>query len=192
MIAVLGIYGSPRKGGNSDVLLDTALKGAKENGADVVKVYARDLEISGCRGCDGCAKTGSCVIHDDMELVYGLIDKADAIILSSPIYFYGLTSQMKALIDRGQALWWRKRLGKVSKGENKKGRGHLIAVGATKGENLFKGAQLTVMYFFDALDMSYEGGLFFPGIEPLGAVKEHSGILEQAYGLGKKAVQDSV
>jgi len=185
MPKVIGIYGSPRNGGNTDLLLDSALEGTQEHDADVNKVYVRDLKIAGCRGCDGCAKTGTCIVQDDMQDIYNLMDDADVIILSSPIFFYGLTSQIKALIDRGQAMWWRKRLGKDKRG-NDRGRGYLIAVGATRGKNLFEGAEMTARYFFDALDISYEGGLFFRGIESIGAVKEHPDALQQAYDLVKK------
>ena len=189
MLKAVGIYGSPRKNGNTDLLLDSALKGWKEHGDDIKKVYVRDLHIGGCTGCDGCEKTGMCVIKDDMQDVYTLMDDADVIIIASPIFFYGVTSQVKALIDRGQAMWWRRRGGKDSKKMKKnttRGRGFLIAVGATRGKNLFECAKLTARYFFNALDMSFEGGCFFPGIEPIGAVKEYPEVLEQAYDLCRK------
>ena len=191
---MIGIYGSPRKKGNSDLLLDSALRGAQEQGADVERVYVRDLEISGCRGCDGCEKTGECVVQDDMLDIYPLLDDAGVIILSSPIFFYGLTSQIKALIDRGQAMWWKKKLSKEGKDRknNYGGRGYLIAAGATRGENLFEGVQLTARYFFDALGMSYEGGLFFRAMESMGAAKEHPEILHKAYDFGKEVIQNSM
>ena len=189
MLKIVGIYGSPRKDGNSDLLLDSALKGCQEQGDEVKRVYVRDLHIGGCTGCDGCAKNGICVIKDDMQDIYKLLDDADVIILSSPIFFYGVTSQLKTLIDRGQALWWKTRGKKGDKKKIKnttKGRGYLIAVGATKGKNLFECAKLTARYFFDALGMNFEGGCYFPGIESKGAVKEHPEALQQAYDLCKK------
>jgi len=188
MAKVVGIYGSPRKGGNTDLLLDSALKGCQEQGDNIKKVYVRDLDIAGCSGCDGCAKTGICVIKDDMQDIHILIDDADVIVLSSPIFFYGVTSQVKALIDRGQAMWWRRRVGKENKTkiDTTRGRGFLIAVGATRGKNLFECAKLTARYFFDALGMSFEGGCFFRGIESIGAVKEHPEALQQAHDLCKK------
>ena len=64
---VLGIYGSPRKGGNSDQLLDKALEGARAAGAETKAVYARDLKMSGCLECGGCDETGECIIRDDMN-----------------------------------------------------------------------------------------------------------------------------
>jgi multimeric flavodoxin WrbA len=189
---VLGIYGSPRKGGNSDLLLDEALKGAVAAGSEVSSIYARDLSISGCRGCGGCGKTGRCVVDDEMQNIYPLIRDADIIIVATPIQFYTVTSQLKLLIDRCQALWSKRMLEKTR--EERKtydsGRGYMIAVGATSGEKLFEGVELTGKYFFDALDMSYEGGIFFKGIDEKGAILKHPESLKQAFELGRNAVDD--
>jgi multimeric flavodoxin WrbA len=186
---VLGIYGSPRKGGNSDRLLDEALKAARAAGADVGVVYCRDFKISGCLECGGCDKTGQCVVKDDMQQVYPMLVEADAIILSSPMFFYAITSQAKALIDRAQALWSKRMLEKTP--EQRKnydsGKGYLIAVGATKGKTLFDGSMKTAQYFFDALDMSYEGGVFAKAMERKGDVEQAAAALQDAYDLGKKA-----
>jgi len=191
---VLGIYGSPRNGGNSDLLLDKALEGARSAGAETFSVYARDLKISGCDSCGACNKTGECVILDDMQSVYPLLRDADVSLFSSPIYFYGLPAQVKALIDRCQALWCRRRLEKKPDRMRiyDSGVGYLIAVGATRGKHLFDGTQLTVRYFFDALDMLYKGGLFFKGIEEKGAVDNHPDYLKQASELGRSAVEGQI
>lgn len=187
---ILGIYGSPRKGGNTDQLLDRALEGARSAGAEISRIYVRDLNMSGCIACGGCDNTGKCVVDDDMQSVYPLLEEADIILLASPIYFYGFTAQVKALIDRSQAMWSKKMLekgpapaGKRSRG----GRGYLIAVGATRGKKLFDGVQMTARYFFDALDMSYEAGLLLPNLDERKAVREQPETLEQAFELGKKA-----
>jgi multimeric flavodoxin WrbA len=189
MIA-LGIYGSPRKGGNSDHLLDKALEGAVSEGAEILKVYARDLKMDGCHECGGCDKTGICIVKDDMQTVYPLLEKADVIFLASPIFFYSLSAQVKALIDRSQAMWSKRMLEKTA--EERKtydsGKGYLIAVGATRGQNLFDGAQMTARYFFDALDMSYEGGIFFRRMEKKTAIEKNPETLQEAFNLGKKAV----
>jgi multimeric flavodoxin WrbA len=188
---VLGIYGSPRQGGNSDLLLDKALEGAASAGAEIQKVYIRDLQISGCLECGGCDKTGICIIQDRMEEIYPLLWESEAIFLSSPIFFYGMPGPTKSLIDRSQALWSRRMLEKAPE-ERKKydhGKGYLIAVGATKGKNLFEGTELTAKYFFDALDKSYEGGLFFRAVEARGAIKDQPTALQEAYDFGVKAVE---
>jgi multimeric flavodoxin WrbA len=183
---VLGIYGSPRKGGNSDLLLDQALEGARQAGAEVKTVYVRKLKLSGCLECGGCDETGVCVVEDDMAQVYPLMEEAEAIILSVPIFFYSAPAQAKALIDRSQACW-AKRLLKKGRDRSKfeGGRGYLIAVGATKGQNLFQGMELTAKYFYDAMDMTYEGGLMHRGIEGKGSVNEHPEVLKEAFELGR-------
>jgi multimeric flavodoxin WrbA len=124
-----------------------------------------------------------------MQQVYPLLDWADVVFLASPIFFYGVTAQAKALIDRAQAHWSR-RLLKTTPEERKlssRGRGYLITVGATRGKNLFEGAILTAKYFFDALDMTYEGGIFFRSLEKRNAVRENPETLQEAFTLGLKA-----
>ena len=186
----LGIYGSPRKKGNTDQLLDRALEGANASGAEILRVYVRDLNISGCLECGGCDETGVCVVKDDMEGVYPLMEDAKVIFLASPIFFYGFTSQVKALVDRSQAMWCRRMLKKTP--EERKhydgGKGYLIAAGATKGKNLFLGVELEAKYFFDALDMSYEGGLLLRQVEKRSDIRKKPEALQVAFDLGKKAV----
>jgi multimeric flavodoxin WrbA len=187
---VLGIYGSPRKGGNSDRLLDKALEGARAAGAETRTIYARDLTISGCLECGGCDKTGKCVVKDDMQSVYPLLDEADILFLASPIFFYGLTAQVKSLIDRSQAMWSKRMLEKTPEQRKRydSGKGYLIAVGATRGKSLFEGAELTAKYFFDALDMTYEGGLFFRGMEKRKDAQTRPEFLEKAFRFGEECV----
>jgi multimeric flavodoxin WrbA len=187
---VLGIYGSPRKGGNTDQLLDKALEGARSAGAETKAVYARDLKMSGCLECGGCDKTGACVVRDDMESVYPLMEEADIVFLASPVFFYGLTDQAKTLVDRSQALWSKRMLNK-SPEERKSydgGRGYLITAGATRGKRIFEGIELEARYFFDALDMSYEGGLFLRSMEKKSDARDRPEALEQAFEMGRKAV----
>ena len=190
---VLGIYGSPRKGGNTDQLLDQALKGAESAGAETSIVYARRLKISGCLECGGCDETGTCVVKDDMQSVYPMMEESAVVFLASPIFFYGLTAQVKAVVDRSQALWSKRRLTKGPKEMDRfdSGRGYLIAVGATRGKNLFEGVQLEARYFFDALDMSYEGGIFFRSLEKKNAVRENPETLQEAFNLGLRAVRSA-
>ena len=107
---VLGIMGSPRVGGNSDILLDEALKGAKETGAEVEKIILDKKKIAVCKDCKKCNETGICVIKDDMHEIQKKILAADAIIHSVPVYFWSMTAQMKAYLDRWCAFFdeqWR-------------------------------------------------------------------------------------
>jgi multimeric flavodoxin WrbA len=185
---VLGIYGSPRKGGNSDRLLDRALEGAASSGAEIRSIFVRKLDFSGCKECGGCDKTGKCVVKDDMDSIYPLLEESDAIILASPIFFYSVTAQAKALIDRSQAMWSKRMMEKTREDRRRydSGKGYLIAVGASSGEKLFDCAQLTVRYFYDALDMSYEGGLFFRRLEKADDVLTRPETLDEAFRLGQR------
>ena len=97
---VLGILGSPRLGGNSDVLLEQALAGARETGAETEKIILSQKKISGCLDCEKCNEAGVCAIKDDMHEIQQKILEADTIIHSVPVYFWAMTSQMKAYLDR--------------------------------------------------------------------------------------------
>jgi len=97
---VLGILGSPRVGGNSDLLLDQALAGAKSAGAKTEKIVLSKKKISGCFDCGKCNEAGVCKIKDDMQAIRKKILEADAIIHSVPLYFWAMTAQMKAYLDR--------------------------------------------------------------------------------------------
>ena len=172
-------------------MMDKALEGAESAGAEVKRVYCRKLKVSGCLECGGCDKTGECVVKDDMQEVYPLLDEADAIILSSPIFFYSVPAQAKALIDRCQARWSKRMLTKTRE-ERKSfdsGKGYLIAVGATKGKNLFLAVELIVQYFYDALDMSFEGGMNVRGVDAKGEMVKHQDFMSEAYELGKTIAQ---
>ncbi|MBQ2632357.1 MAG: flavodoxin family protein [Kiritimatiellae bacterium] len=100
MKKVLIISSSPRKGGNSDILCDEFAAGAKEAGSTVEKVRIADKKIGYCTGCYVCQKTGKCAIKDDAKKVIDKMMAADVIVLASPVYFYSISAQLKALIDR--------------------------------------------------------------------------------------------
>ncbi len=97
---VLGIVGSPRKGGNTEILVAEALAAAREAGAETEIFLVADKNISGCDGCHSCGQTKVCKIKDDMQPLYQKMETADAIIFGSPVYFHGVTAQAKAVIDR--------------------------------------------------------------------------------------------
>lgn len=187
MIKVLGIFGSPRRGGNTDILLEEALRGAEEEGAHVERLYLSEYIITPCKECHGCDQTGKCVVLDDMEKIYPKLLKSNIIILASPIFFYGVTGYTKAFIDRSQALWAKKYLLKNPSSEKKRV-GFFISVGATKGEKLFDGAILTVKYFFDTFDAEYKGELVFRGIEGKGEILKYPEALQQAFEKGRRLV----
>ena len=185
---VLGIMGSPRIKGNTDLLLEEALKGAKSQGAEVEKIVVDKLKIAPCKEYLGCFKDGNCVIRDDMDDIYPKLLGADVVIIASPMFFYGVSSQAKALIDRCQALWARKHILKQSL-PNGGRKGAFIAVGATKGKRLFEGAILTVKYFFEAIGVEYADEILIRGVDARGEIKEHPIALSDAFELGKRVIQ---
>lgn len=187
MMTVLGFYTSPRKGGNSDQLLDAFLRGAADAGAEIKSFYSRRLKIHGCLECGGCDKTGECVLHDDMDQLYPLLIEATRVVFAVPVFFYGVPSEGKALIDRSQALWNRNRLDPGLK--RPQGKGFFIGVGATKGQNLFDGSILTIRYFLDAIGLPDDMDmLVYRRIEGKGEIERHPTALTEAYEAGKKFV----
>jgi len=100
IMKVLGIVGSPRKGGNTEILVREALSAAREAGAETEIVLAADKNIAGCDGCSSCRQTGVCRIKDDMQPIYKQLERADAVIFGTPVYFGSVTAQAKAIMDR--------------------------------------------------------------------------------------------
>ncbi|MEJ5348345.1 MAG: flavodoxin family protein [Desulfosoma sp.] len=168
---IVGIYGSPRVGGNTDKMLDAFLEGAQEEGALVSPIYVRKLSMQGCLGCGGCDETGQCVVKDDMQEVYPLLEKAEGIVLATPVYFYNVTGQVKLLIDRCQALFMKKSLQEQAHPSSKpeeegvSKRGYLLSAAATRGKRLFDCARLTFTYFMDAVGGRVVGELCFRELE---------------------------
>ena len=103
---VLILSGSPRKGGNSDLLCDEFLRGAQESGTQVEKVFLRSKKVAPCNACYYCKNSGGkCAIPDDMAEILDKMQAADVIVMASPVYFYSIGAQMKAVIDRSVARW---------------------------------------------------------------------------------------
>lgn len=188
---VLGIAGSPRGGGNTDLLLAEVLKGAESQGAEVKTIILNDLKITPCQHCDACFEAGVCRIKDDMQMVYKELERADRIVLASPVHFMGVSAQAKAMIDRGQALWARKYvLEKPPLGDRRQRKGLFIAVGGMKLAHLFEPSLATVKALFKVIDVDYAGDLLFPGIDEKGAIKKHPDVLKQAFSVGQKLVTE--
>ena len=97
---VLGIVGSPRRGANTETLLDSVLAGAVEGGAAITKVVLSELNIAPCRACNKCQREGSCIHDDDMDALVELMEKSDVWVFGTPIYWWGPSAQFKAFIDR--------------------------------------------------------------------------------------------
>ena len=112
---VLGIVCSPRKGGNTEIMVTEALAVAREAGLETELILAAGKKIAPCDGCEACAKSGVCKIKDDMQPIYQQLEAADAIIFGTPVYFGNVSAQGKAIIDRTYAIRRQRKLaGKVA------------------------------------------------------------------------------
>jgi NAD(P)H-dependent FMN reductase len=185
---VVAIYGSPRKAGNTDLMLDAFLEGAETTGSEIKRFFVRDLDIRGCLGCGYCDRTGACVQKDDMQQVYPSLEATQRIVVASPVYFYGVTGQLKLLVDRAQAPYMKRELarkgGKALTGMPSR-QGFLLLAGATRGKRLFECSILTIRYFFEALGVDYAGELSFKEIEERGAILQHSQALAECRRAGR-------
>ena len=185
---ILALHLSPRKNGNSAIMMKEFLRGARDAGAGATEFYIADLNIKSCRGCSACEKTGECVIKDDdMRELIPYLAKAPMIVVATPLFFYDVPGSGKNLIDRTQPLWsWRYPL-KRTDSLRPEGKGFLLALGATKGKDLFVPVHLTIKYFFDSIGMpkTFES-LEFRQIEGLGNMAEHQDHMAALYEAGRQ------
>jgi multimeric flavodoxin WrbA len=188
---VLGIYGSPRREGNSDVLMKAFLQGAAASGALVEEIFLREKKISPCLEIYHCFKDGTCPIKDEMRGIYDQLVEADIVALASPVFFYSVSAQAKTLIDRTQALWARRY---VLKDDFPGGhrQGVLLCTAATKGRLLFVGSRLVTKYFFDAINVRYAAEILVRGVDEKGAINDRPEELEKARDLGRRLGQGEV
>jgi len=188
MKKILAIYGSPRRQGNTTLLLNQAVQGALDAGAQVEKVVLRDLKMSPCLEIYGCKETGRCVIQDDFQGVSNQLLACHGLMLASPIFFYTVSAHTKILMDRCQSLWIKKYwVDRIPLGQRDlKRKGLFISVGATRGKRLFEGTLLTLKYFFDILDAELWKALLYRELDFEGDVLKHPEYLQEAYGTGKE------
>jgi len=189
---ILSFMGSPRLKGNTDILLNHILKGAKLKGANIKKVKLVTLKYRGCIECGECEKDGICSLKDDFRPFYHDIVSSDAIIIASPIFFYNITSLTQMVIERAQALWIaRYRLNKAII-TNKSKIGVFVAVGATKGQRLFDGPNLVVRYFFDAIGVKKVSSFLVKGIEKKGEILKQKELLDDAIKFGEEIFESNL
>ncbi len=181
---VLGINGSPRIGGNTDVLLDEALKGARAKGSRIEKIVLNNLNFSPCQECENVRDDGPCIIEDALQPLYQKINEEDAIILASPIFFGSLSAQTKMMIDRFQCLWRAKYVIKRDMGERKK-KGGFISVEASTRKDFFDNAKSIVKNFFVVIDVDYQEELLCSGVSEKGEILKHPNFLKDAFELGR-------
>lgn len=183
---ILGINGSPRIGGNTDILLDSALSGARNKGAEVEKVILNTLNFSPCQECENARSDGVCLIKDDMRILHQKIREADAIILASPIFFGSLSAQTKMMIDRFQCIWRAKYIFKTYRKPEKKKPGAFLCVEATTRKDFFDNAGSIVKNIFAVMDVAFNEELLCSGVDKKGSIREHPDVLKKAFELGAR------
>ena len=181
MAAILGVIGSPRKKGNTDVLVDTILEGAASVGATTERLFLGDLRILECDGCHRCWKTGTCGKKDDMNDVYPKIAESTAVVFGTPVYWYGPTALMKGFVDR---------LTYYNCPGNRPGvRGTYAALAVPFEEDDPETASLIVDFFqrsLNYLEMKIVGQVVVPGVTLKGEVRKKDAFLSDAFDIGKR------
>jgi len=192
MKKMLGIAGSPRKGGNSDVLMKLILKGARDEGIATEEIQLRDYQFQPCNGCERCRKDKRCTgLQDGMQLIYPKIRESGGMVVISPIYSYNMTALMKAFIDRLYSFYdfSDERPGNWSSQLANQGRKAMIAVVGEQNTREEGGMDLTLETIrrnIEALGYEVTDELPVLGIFHKGRVREYPQVLEQAEALGRR------
>lgn len=186
---VVAFLGSPRVKGNSELMLNEAIRAIEGEGHIVTVFRPSRMKISPCLNCGGCDTTGVCEVRDEMDAVYQAIREGERFIISSPIFFFGLTAQIKALIDRCQSFWCEKYLLKkpIPAGENGR-KGLLMLVGGMKKEVGFKCGDATATAFFRTINVPEHQVLSYLQVDAKGAITSHPTALKDAFEAGRKLV----
>ena len=176
MKKVLILSGSPRMGGNSDILCDEFMKGALEQGNIVEKIRVADKKIAPCTGCYFCRKSGGrCALNDDMGDILQKIIDCDVLVLSSPVYFYSMSAQLKAVIDRTVARWT-----EIANKEL-----YYITTAAEEDEDTMDGTLSCMRGFAKCIDGYYEQGVLYgKGLSEKGEVVNRPELMQIAYEMG--------
>jgi multimeric flavodoxin WrbA len=172
---VLALIGTPRKRGNTDLLVDQILKGAQTKGYTTQKIFLYDYTISLCTDCRNCKKGDYvCCINDEMHRIYPLMEAADVIVFGSPVYWYGPPAKMKMLLDRMRPFV-----------ENNKLRGKRAVVVAPAAEGSKACGPMVEMFrlSFEYLGVEFVGKLLVEAYEK-GEITNNKKEMEKAYELG--------
>ncbi|MCM8785905.1 MAG: flavodoxin family protein [Candidatus Omnitrophica bacterium] len=180
---IVGICGSPRKDGNSEILLDEFLRYFEEK-ADVKKIFLNKLKFVPCQECEIIRKDGRCKINDDIQNVYDEIESADIVVVATPIFFGSLSAQLKMMIDRFQCQWLGINIFKTFKPKRKKG--IFICVEASERENFVENAKSIIKNFFATIGATYFDEVICKGVDKKGKIKEKKECFEKLNEIYKK------
>ena len=195
-IKILAFAGSPRRHGNSEILLDWVLASMSEDqDIRIEKIALTEADINPCRGCNACETLNKCVQRDGMDIYHDKIIEADCIVLSSPIYCMGLAAQVKALVDRAQVFRSRKYVLKLPVVPPERKGKRLGVFLSTAGQNwnyVFDAAIPSVKCFYHVIeirdaDIRY---LMINGVDEKGAIEHHPTAQADAANLGKDTVHE--
>lgn len=181
---VLALLGSPRRGGNTERLLDSALNGAQSEGADIEKIYVHSKKILPCGEIFDCIDTGKCPIQDDMVEIYDKIKETDILIVATPVMTLGIPAKLKALMDRCQIFLAKKYIlhdSYISPEKKKRRKGMFISIAGLKWSKVFQGATMTITAFFDIIDMEYTANLLYNNMDQIGKIENHPSAMKNAY-----------
>ncbi|MCE5252093.1 flavodoxin family protein [bacterium] len=183
MKKLLGVMGSPRKNGNTHILVSKILEGAQDSGAQTEVIFLGDLTIRECNGCHACWETGSCSKKDDMIPLYEKITVSDVIVFGTPVYWYGPTALMKGFLDRFVYFNSPATRGVI------KGKSAVLAV-PYEEDNTETAEPLLTLFrkSFEYLEMNIAGTIIAPGVGGKGEILAKKNLLDKAYELGKKLV----
>ena len=187
---VLCLQGSPRKDGNTATLISIFAEEIKSLGVEIEVINVCEKRIQPCIECGICEEKGFCPIDDDMQDIYHLLVRSDLVVIAAPMFFYSFPAQLKALIDRSQTLWSRRYVFKLSDPGRLWRKGFMLSLGATKGRNLFEGANLVAKYFFDAIGAEYLGYLGYRKIEKKGDIEKHPKAIDEVREKARSLVAD--
>jgi multimeric flavodoxin WrbA len=187
---VLALAASPRRGGNTDALLERVVAGAESEGAEVEHIIVPRYNIAPCVECNGCWKEGVCVVQDDFQQFYPKLERAERIVLASPMFFGHVSAQAKLLIDRCQCFYARKYVVKHPMPPLVAARKGFLVSAAGHPRIKFDCMGLTMRVWMDALDGTFSGMLTFNGLENAEDAAAHSEMLRQAFEFGKRVVLD--
>lgn len=174
---VLILSGSPREGGNSDLLCDEFMRGAKDAGHSAQKVFLRAQKIGYCTGCGVCNSTHACVQKDDMTEILEKMVRANVIVLATPVYFYTMDAQLKTVIDRTVPRYT----------EIRNRDFYFIATAADTDRRALERTMEGLRGFIYCLDgASEKGAVYATGVWQMGEIRA-TPFMEQAYEMGRRA-----
>lgn len=187
---VAAFFGSPRPDGNTDILLQEALTPIRAAGHEIVLFKLNYLNIKPCQDCGGCTKTGACVIQDGMAEIYEAIRTADRFIVASPIFFFSLSAQTKAMIDRCQAFWCEKYLLRKDIPAGPRGRKGLLLVAAgMKKDDAVTCADTVAKIFFRTISVPTHETVSALGVDAKGDILNKPAALQEAREAGERLVR---